>query len=134
MLGWGTEFLDTELDGWPDLVVLNGHVEDRRRLGDPYRMRPQLFRNIGNAKFEKVDGAAVGPWFQEPRLARTLATLDWNRDGREDFAASNLDSPAALLICETRTWNSDPVHLKALSRRLPTISSRSCFSPRNRAL
>jgi len=106
MLGWGTELLDVDLDGWLDLVVINGHLEDRRRFGTPFRMPAQLFRNDGQGRFveavvENDDGS-----FQEPRLGRSLATLDWNRDGQMDLAVTSLDSPVALLIGDTESVGS----------------------------
>lgn len=106
MLGWGTEFLDVDLDGWLDLVVINGHLEDRSRFGIPFRMPAQLFRNDGQGRFVEAVVENEDAWFQEPRLGRSLATLDWNRDGRMDLTVTSLDSPVALLIGETASVGS----------------------------
>jgi len=96
MLGFGTQFLDADLDGWLDLVVVNGHVARQRRPGTPYEMPPQIFRNLGGREFVELTGQA-GEWFQKPMLGRGLARLDWNRDGREDFVAGRQEAPASLL-------------------------------------
>lgn len=101
MLGFGAQFLDGELDGLRDLVVANGHLTDERDLGVPYQMRPQYFRNDGELRFTELRGEVVGPFFDAPQLGRGLATLDWNRDGREDFAITYLDRPAALVTNRT---------------------------------
>ena len=97
MLGFGTQFLDADLDGWQDLVVTNGHVGNLKHHGVPYEMAPQFFRNLGNARFVEVTASSLGPFFQGEYLGRGLSRLDWNRDGREDFAVSHLNSPAALV-------------------------------------
>ena len=97
MLGFGTQFLDADLDGRLDLVLTNGHLDDFSYLGQPYQMRPQFFHNAGQAKFVELNSATLGPFFARPALGRSLARLDWNRDGREDFIVSHLDCPASLL-------------------------------------
>jgi len=102
MLGFGTQFLDGELDGFPDIVLTNGHVEDRTDLGSAYRMRPQYYRNDGTGRFVELAAESLGTYFQKKNLGRGMARLDWNRDGREDFAVSNLDGPVALVMNQTQ--------------------------------
>lgn len=101
MLGFGTQFLDAELDGWPDLIVANGHVDDETEQGVPFHMHPQVFRNSGAGQFLELSAESLGPWFAGKYLGRGLARIDWNRDGREDFVVTNLDTPVALLTNNT---------------------------------
>lgn len=101
MLGFGTQFLDADLDGWSDLALLNGHVDDETDRGVPFHMPAQFFRNRGNGTFAELSLDELGPWFAGRYLGRGLARLDWNRDGREDMVATNLDSPVALLTNRT---------------------------------
>ncbi len=101
MLGFGTQFLDGELDGWPDLVITNGHVFDLSHLNQAYQMPPQYFRNLGQGKFSEVPATQLGDFFSQKYLGRGLARLDWNRDGLDDFAVSNMMAPAGLVTNRT---------------------------------
>ena len=102
MLGFGTQFIDGELDGWLDLVVTNGHVYDLRAQGIPLQMRPQYYRNTGEGRFVELAAESLGPFFEERHLGRALARLDWNRDGREDFCVMHIGESAALLTNTTK--------------------------------
>ena len=96
-VGWGTQFLDADLDSDLDLVVANGHVDDYRDEDGEYHMRPQLFRNMGDTQFQEVTSEQAGDYFAEKFLGRGLAKLDWNQDGLTDFAVSNIGGPASLV-------------------------------------
>jgi hypothetical protein len=98
MLGFGTQFLDADLDGWEDLVVTNGHIDDLTSIGEPYKMPAQVHRNLGSGVFVDVPARKLGPFFEEFHLGRGLARLDWNRDGREEFAVSHMGERAGLLL------------------------------------
>lgn len=117
LLGWGTQFIDGELDGLPDLILTNGHVNDLRSKGRPYQMPPQYFRNMGKGRFEEMPPQMLGKFFQSQYLGRGMARLDWNRDGLEDVVISHLDAPVALLTNTTKK------HGHSLSFRLIGVES-----------
>lgn len=100
-LGFGTQFLDADLDSWQDLVVANGHVDDFRHKNIPYRMKPQLFQNEGGVRFEEIAQESIGPFFASEHMGRGMARIDWNRDFLVDVVISQLDEPAALLTNHT---------------------------------
>ena len=102
-LGFGCQFADFDGDGWEDLIVTNGHVDQKSRRGDPDRMPPQFFRNLGGRKFAEIPAEQLGPFFQRGHLGRGLAKLDWNRDGRMDFAVSHLHEDFALVTNTTES-------------------------------
>ena len=96
VLGFGTQAADFDNDGWLDLAVLNGHVYDGRVDDIPFRMLPQLFQGSRDGFLLHSDTEA-GDYWNRKKLGRTLATLDWNQDGRIDLLANHLDEPIALL-------------------------------------
>ncbi len=98
-LGWGVAFLDVDDDGWPDLVVANGHVYpevEGKQLGDTYLQPTILYRNLGNGKFKDVTNDA-GPAFRIARPARGLAVGDVDGDGRPEIAIVNMNAAPSLL-------------------------------------
>jgi len=96
MVGFGTQAVDLDLDGWPDLFVANGHIDD---FGDPnqaWKMPSQVFRNLGGGQFAEASNQA-GSYFEGKYLGRGVARLDWDRDGRPDLVVVHQDADAALL-------------------------------------
>lgn len=102
LLGFGTQAIDFNLDGYPDLLVANGHIDDFRKSGVPWKMPIQLFENRQGRGWI-VAGIEVGNDLQIPRLGRAVARLDWNRDGRPDAVVVSQDRPVSLLTNETAT-------------------------------
>jgi tetratricopeptide (TPR) repeat protein len=126
LLGFGTQFVDLDSDGWEDLLVANGHVDHFEHKQIPYRMRPQCFLNSGG-RFTEILSSELGEYFHQPRLGRGLAKLDWNRDSRIDIAVSHLEDPVALVLNETSPRGTF-VQLELVGQRL----SRDAFGARVR--
>jgi hypothetical protein len=102
VLGFGTQFLDADNDGRLDLVIVNGHLDDRTDNGTPFDMPALLYRNLGDTMKREIGG----PFFARRLIGRGLAKLDWNRDGQIEFAVSQLHGPACLTINRTNSTNS----------------------------
>jgi enediyne biosynthesis protein E4 len=97
-LGFGCFFFDYDLDGWPDVLVANGHIDadiQRVQANVKYAMPPHLFRNIGKGKFEEVT-KSLGAAFASPRVGRGAAYADINNDGRLDLLLSTNGGPVYL--------------------------------------
>jgi enediyne biosynthesis protein E4 len=105
LLGWGAAFLDIDEDGLPDLVMANGHVYpdvDTSPVGETYRQRTLLYRNLGNGRFADISHLAGAP-FAVKRPARGLAVGDLDGDGRPEIVIVNMnESPAILKNLGTR--------------------------------
>ena len=103
ILSFGTQFLDADLDGNSDLVLVNGHVDDYSHIDIPWKMPPTFYRNLGDAQFVEDENDPFGHYSQTATLGRAVAVLDWNRDGREDFVVTHLDRNPALLVNKTHS-------------------------------
>lgn len=123
MVGFGTQFLDGDLDGDLDLFLTNGHIDDFRSTGTAdYKMPPQFYTNSGQGRFTQRSARSLGPYFAKKYLGRAVALLDWNNDGLDDVAVSHLDAPLALL-----TNRSANVGRFLVVRCVATTSSRDAI-------
>ncbi|HXM95135.1 MAG TPA: CRTAC1 family protein [Candidatus Dormibacteraeota bacterium] len=106
-LGWGTMFLDFDNDGWPDLLLVNGHVYpevDKQHLGSSYQEPRVLYRNNGNGTFTDVS-ASAGPGITAVSSSRGLAIGDLWNDGRISAVISNMGAPPSLLVNQLASTN-----------------------------
>jgi enediyne biosynthesis protein E4 len=104
--GWGVRFLDYDNDGWKDLIIAQGHDLDNIELTFPnlhYREPMLLARNTGK-NFVDVS-AEAGAVFQQPWVARGLATGDIDNDGKIDAVVTTNNGPMYVLHNETVTQN-----------------------------
>lgn len=102
MLGFGAAAIDYDNNSSMDLVVGNGHIDDLREKGYAFEMPTQLFVGDGTA-FEPASVLGDSEYWNGTHLSRSLVTLDWNNDGRMDFAVTDLKQPLALLENRTET-------------------------------
>jgi hypothetical protein len=103
-LGFGTVFLDADLDGRLDVAVANGHVSRhiQELEGAPFAQEAQFFLGKGEGRFRDVS-AQVGSYFRERHVGRGLAWADYDNDGKPDLAFSHNAGPLALLHNRTDT-------------------------------
>src|SRR5208282_3744548 len=99
-LGFGCFFFDYDNDGWQDIFVADGHIEDQietvqKRVS--YAEPPHLFRNLKDGKFEEVT-TKVGSAFAAPKVARGAAYADINNDGALDILITTNGGPAHLYL------------------------------------
>lgn len=102
VLGFGTKFVDLDLDGWLDLFVVNGHVIDNIYIFNPdytHAQRKQVFMNNGDGTYsEKTD--EIGGALLVATVGRGAAFGDMDNDGDVDVVVSNNNGRANLLLNE----------------------------------
>ncbi len=106
-LGWGTMFFDFDNDGWPDLVLANGHVYpevDKYHLGSTYKEQRLLYRNNGNGTFSDIS-ADAGPGINATSSARGLAVGDLWNDGQLCVVINNVYAAPSLLANSVHSGN-----------------------------
>ncbi len=115
-LTFGAAFTDADLDGWPDLVTANGHVDVElvRRLegATTDRERPLFFRNLGDGTYAET-AAQVG--LTALFVGRGLATADLDLDGAPDLIFTENNGPARLYRNRLLTGHWLRVRLKGVT-------------------
>jgi len=110
-VGFGTGFIDYDLDGAEDLFITNGHVIRHPIPPAELLQRPVLLHNLrkpGDKPFEvRFDdiSAEAGPFFQTKHMGRGAAFGDLDNDGHTDIVISNVNEPVVLLQNNLRNGN-----------------------------
>jgi hypothetical protein len=97
-VGWGCGFFDYDNDGWPDLLLVNGHAfpEVERLKGEiRYRERAVLYHNT-NGRFVDVSEAS-GPGITTPHASRGAAFGDYDNDGLVEVVINHQNEAPSLL-------------------------------------
>ena len=103
-VAWGTALEDLDNDGWLDIFVANGHVDNNLieyGRGSSYEEPSQLWRNLGKGVFQIIrDGAGV--YFTTKHVSRGVAFGDLDNDGDIDLVISHKDSRPTVLRNDSR--------------------------------
>jgi enediyne biosynthesis protein E4 len=106
-LGWGCGFFDMDNDGWPDILICNGHVYpevEQLKTEAGYAQRKLLYQNLRNGHFADISFQA-GPGISEPSASRGAAFGDFDNDGDIDVVVNTVNNYPQLLRCDSTLTN-----------------------------
>jgi enediyne biosynthesis protein E4 len=106
-LGWGCGFFDMDNDGWPDILLCNGHVYpevEQLKTEAGYAQRKILFKNLRNGRFADVS-VRGGAGITVPIASRGCAFGDFDNDGDLDFVVNPVNDYPQLVRCDSKLKN-----------------------------
>jgi hypothetical protein len=106
-LGWGCGFFDFDNDGWPDILICNGHVYpevEQLKTEAGYAQRKLVYRNLRNGHFADIS-FQVGPGISDPAASRGCAFGDFDNDGDIDVVVNTVNDYPQLLRCDSKLAN-----------------------------
>ena len=124
-LTFGLRFFDYDLDGYQDLVLVNGHIEPEINAVQKdihYAQTPQLFWNDGDGQLRDVS-QQTGGLFAQPLIGRGLAAGDIDLDGDLDVLLTTNGGPAYLLRNDGPVGNAIALHLRGAHPNLDALGA-----------
>ena len=103
-IAFGARFFDADNDGWLDIILTNGHIEDNVAQvapGSSYQQPMQLFHNNKGTSFAEIS-AQSGPGFSRKIVGRGVAVGDFDNDGRLDLLVVDSEGKPLLLHNEAK--------------------------------
>jgi hypothetical protein len=124
---FGAAWLDADNDGLLDLAIVNGavtHTAEALAANERFKLqqRRQLFRNIGNGRFEEITDRA-GRAFTMAEVGRGAAFGDLDNDGDTDIVVANDNGPVRVLVNNIGS-RSSWIGLRVLSERRDALGAR----------
>jgi hypothetical protein len=98
LVAWGAGMVDFNLDGWVDIIHVNGHVYPyllEADLPERYGQPGSLYLNRHDGTFHDVSREA-GDDFQQTTVSRGMAFGDYDNDGDLDIAVANMNGSPQL--------------------------------------
>ena len=102
---FGIKWLDFDNDGYLDVMLANGHVQDNIADIDKtasYKQPTLLFRSSGAERFEDFSGA-LDEAARRPIVGRGLCIGDYDNDGKMDAIVVDSEGTPLLLHNEDKT-------------------------------
>jgi len=118
MVGWGTRFVDLDLDGYKDIFYINGHVTPFLIDSDTeevYYQPAQAFLNLKGKGFRDIS-RELGSDIQTGKAGRGAAFGDIDNDGDIDILVANLNDRPSLFRAD-RTGGNHWVMIRTRGRK-----------------